>query len=54
MIITLGEGILGTVASINAVVHGSSGWTVSAAVVAIAGIGLTFGSVVDLLRNPLG
>ena len=44
VIITLGEGILGTVASINAVVHGSSGWTVNAAVVAIAGIGLTFGT----------
>ena len=42
VIITLGEGILGTVASINAVVHGSSGWTVNAAAVAIAGIGLIF------------
>ena len=42
MIITLGEGILGTVASINAVVHGSAGWTVDAAVVAFAGIGLIF------------
>jgi len=44
VIITLGEGILGTVASINAVVHGSSGWTVTAAVVAVAGIGLIFAS----------
>jgi low temperature requirement protein LtrA len=42
VIITLGEGILGTVASINALVHGSAGWTVTAAVVAIAGIGLIF------------
>jgi low temperature requirement protein LtrA len=42
VIITLGEGVLGTVASINALVHGSSGWTVTAAVVAIAGIGLIF------------
>ena len=42
VIITLGEGILGTVASINAVVHGSAGWTVTAAVVAVAGIGLIF------------
>jgi low temperature requirement protein LtrA len=42
VIITLGEGIIGTVASINAVVHGSEGWTVTAAVVAIAGIGLIF------------
>jgi low temperature requirement protein LtrA len=42
VIITLGEGILGTVASINAVVHGPSGWSVTAVVVAIAGIGLIF------------
>jgi low temperature requirement protein LtrA len=42
VIITLGEGILGTVASINAVVHGSSGWTVTAVIVAVAGIGLIF------------
>ncbi len=42
VIITLGEGIIGTVASINAVVHGSEGWTVDAAVVAFAGIGLIF------------
>jgi low temperature requirement protein LtrA len=42
VIITLGEGIIGTVASINAVVHGSQGWTVDAAVVAFAGVGLTF------------
>jgi low temperature requirement protein LtrA len=42
VIITLGEGILGTVASINSVVHGSAGWTVDAAVVAFAGIGLIF------------
>ncbi|HET9938207.1 MAG TPA: low temperature requirement protein A, partial [Gaiella sp.] len=42
VIITLGEGILGTVASINAIVHGSSGWTVDAAVVGFAGIGLIF------------
>jgi low temperature requirement protein LtrA len=42
VIITLGEGIIGTVASINAVVHGSEGWTVDAAVVSFAGVGLTF------------
>jgi low temperature requirement protein LtrA len=42
VIITLGEGIIGTVASINAVVHGSAGWTLDAAVVAFAGIGLIF------------
>jgi low temperature requirement protein LtrA len=42
VIITLGEGILGTVASINAVVHGSTGWSVTAVAVAVAGIGLIF------------
>jgi low temperature requirement protein LtrA len=42
VIITLGEGIIGTVASINAVVHGPEGWSVDAAVVAFAGVGLTF------------
>jgi low temperature requirement protein LtrA len=42
VIITLGEGIIGTVASINALVHGAQGWTVDAAVVAFAGIGLIF------------
>lgn len=44
VIITLGEGIIGTVASLNAVVHGAEGWTLDAALVAIAGVGLTFGS----------
>jgi low temperature requirement protein LtrA len=43
VIITLGEGIIGTVAALNAVVHGEAGWTVDAALVAIAGVGLTFG-----------
>jgi len=42
VIITLGEGILGTVASINAIVHGPEGWSVDAAVVAFAGVGLIF------------
>jgi low temperature requirement protein LtrA len=42
VIITLGEGILGTVAAINALVHGSNGWTVDAAVVASAGVALIF------------
>jgi low temperature requirement protein LtrA len=42
VIITLGEGVLGTVASINAVVNGDAGWTLEAAVVAFAGIGLIF------------
>jgi low temperature requirement protein LtrA len=43
VIITLGEVIIGTVASLNAVVHGEEGWTVDAALLAIAGVGLTFG-----------
>ena len=43
VIITLGEVILGTVASLNALVHGEAGWTVDAALLAIAGVGLTFG-----------
>lgn len=41
-IITLGEGVIGTVASLSAVV-GRQGWTVDAVLVAVAGIGLTFG-----------
>ena len=41
-IITLGEGVIGTVASLGAVV-GSQGWNVDAVLVAVAGIGLTFG-----------
>jgi low temperature requirement protein LtrA len=43
VIITLGEVILGTVAALNAIVHGESGWTVDAALLAISGVGLTFG-----------
>jgi low temperature requirement protein LtrA len=44
VIITLGEGIIGTVAALNAVVHGAEGWTLDAALLAIAGVGLTLGS----------
>jgi low temperature requirement protein LtrA len=44
VIITLGEGIIGTVASLSAVVHGPEGWSVDAALVAVAGTGLTFGT----------
>ena len=43
VIITLGEVILGTVAALNAVVHGHAGWTIEAALLAVAGVGLTFG-----------
>jgi low temperature requirement protein LtrA len=43
VIITLGEVILGTVAALNALVHGEAGWTVDAALLAVGGVGLTFG-----------
>ncbi|MEN3283162.1 MAG: hypothetical protein V7607_4302 [Solirubrobacteraceae bacterium] len=43
VIITLGEVIIGTVASLNAVVHGEAGWTVDAGLLTVAGVGLTFG-----------
>ena len=43
VIITLGEVIIGTVASLNAVVHGEEGWTIDAVLLTIAGLGLTFG-----------
>jgi low temperature requirement protein LtrA len=43
VIITLGEVILGTVAALNAVVHGEAGWTTDAVLLTIAGVGLTFG-----------
>lgn len=41
-IIALGEGVVGTLATLSAVVEGQ-GWTMDAALVCIAGIGLTFG-----------
>jgi low temperature requirement protein LtrA len=43
VIITLGEGIIGTVASLSAVVHGPAGWSIDAVLVTVAGTGLTFG-----------
>ena len=43
VIITLGEVILGTVAALNALVHGEAGWTTDAVLLAICGVGLTFG-----------
>jgi low temperature requirement protein LtrA len=43
VIITLGEGVLGTVVALNALVHIEHGWTLDAALLAVAGIGLTFG-----------
>jgi low temperature requirement protein LtrA len=41
-IIALGEGVVGTVASLSAIV-GEKGWSVQAVFVAVAGAGLTFG-----------
>ena len=41
-IIALGEGIVGTVAALSAVIE-QQGWTVDAALIGIAGTGLTFG-----------
>jgi low temperature requirement protein LtrA len=41
-IIALGEGVVGTLATMSAVVE-EQGWTMDAALVCIAGIGLTFG-----------
>ena len=41
-IIALGEGVVGTVATLSAVVE-EQGWTTDAALVGLAGIGLTFG-----------
>jgi low temperature requirement protein LtrA len=43
VIITLGEVIIGTVAALNALVHGEAGWTLDAALLAVAGVGLAFG-----------
>jgi low temperature requirement protein LtrA len=43
VIITLGEVILGTVTALNAVVHGEAGWSADAVMLAVAGVGLTFG-----------
>ncbi len=42
MIITLGEGILGTIAAVSALVQ-SVGWSVEAVLISVAGVGLTFG-----------
>ena len=41
-IITLGEGIFGTVAGVSAIVQ-EQGWSLEAALVIVAGVGLTFG-----------
>jgi len=44
VIITLGEGVIGTVAALSALVHNPDiGWNADAILLTIAGIGLTFG-----------
>ena len=50
VIITLGEAIIGTVAALNAVVHGDQGWTSEAVALTIAGVGLT-GIYAALMRT---
>ena len=54
VIITLGEGIIGTVASLSAVVHGPGGWSVDAILVTVAGVGLTFGLWWSYFTAPWG
>jgi low temperature requirement protein LtrA len=53
-IITLGEGVIGTVASLSAVVGPDGHWTTEAVVVAIAGTGLTFGLWWTYYITPAG
>ena len=52
-IIALGEGVVGTVASLSAVV-GEQGWSIDAVFVGVAGTGLTFGMWWIVLRPPAG
>ena len=52
-IITLGEGILGTVAALGAVVE-AQGWTVDAALVGLAGTALTFAMWWTYFVTPAG
>jgi low temperature requirement protein LtrA len=52
-IIALGEGVFGTVASVSALVE-EQGWSTEAVIVAIAGIGLTFGLWWNYFMLPSG
>ncbi|KAA0022370.1 low temperature requirement protein A [Antrihabitans cavernicola] len=52
-IIALGEGVVGTVASLSAVI-GTQGWTTDAILVGIAGTGLTFGIWWVYFTVPVG
>jgi len=53
VIIALGEGLIGTIASVSALVEGP-GWTVDTVVVAAAGVGLTFGLWWTYFVVPVG
>lgn len=53
VIIALGEAILGTVAAVTALI-GANGWSVQAATIAVAGIGLTFGMWWTYFAIPCG
>ena len=52
-IIALGEGVFGTIASVSAVVEGH-GWSLDAAIIAVGGIGLTFGLWWSYFTMPSG
>jgi low temperature requirement protein LtrA len=52
-IIALGEGVIGTVASLSAVVE-ANGWTTDAALIAVSGMGLTFGMWWCYFMLPVG
>jgi low temperature requirement protein LtrA len=55
VIITLGEGIIGTVAALSAVVHNPDvGWNSDAILLLIAGVGLTFGMWWTYFAIPFG
>lgn len=55
-IITLGEGVVGTVASSGDLLGGATGahWTVNAVAVVVAGVGLTFGMWWTYFLTPFG
>lgn len=53
VIIALGEGVVGTVASLSAVVE-AHGWTTDAVLVVVAGMGLTFGMWWCYFLLPVG
>jgi low temperature requirement protein LtrA len=55
VIITLGEGVIGTVAALSALVHNPDiGWNADAILLMIAGIGLTFGMWWTYFAIPFG